>query len=151
MLTHHLYNTPFFSLPVLLYQGTGVLDFPYAASWMGFAGAPVFIAGTASAAYYTALLLSDLQEPGHKTYMDIGKALGGRGWHMMSFQLFFFVPISAVMILIGGQALETIDLMSQGATVTYLGGDCGGYTVDTTAAKLSKRVWTKLWASWFYC
>ena len=26
--------------------------------------------------------------------------------------------------------------------MTYLGGDCGGYIVDTTASKLPKRVWT---------
>ena len=46
------------------------------------------------------------------------------------------------MVLLGGQALETIDLMSQGATITYLGGDCGGYSVDMTASKFSTRVWT---------
>ena len=56
--------------------------------------------------------------------------------------VFFFFPTSAVMILLGGQAMATIDAMSQGATVTYLGGDCGGYIVDTTASKLPKRVWT---------
>eukprot|EP00986_Skeletonema_menzelii_P014518 scaffold9702_cov101-Skeletonema_menzelii.AAC.4 len=32
--------------------------------------------------------------------------------------------------------------MSQGATITYLGGDCGGYSVDMTASKFSTRVWT---------
>ena len=109
---------------------------------MGFGGAAVLITAAASAAYYTASLLTEVQEPAHKTYMDIGKALGGNGWQILSFQLFFFFPTSAVMVLLGGQALETIDLMSQGATVTYLGGDCGAYTVDMTAAKLSTHAWT---------
>ena len=123
--------------------GTGVLGFPYAASWLGFGGAAVLIIAAASAAYYTALLLSSVQEPDQKTYMDIAKAVGlRRGWRLLCFQLCFFFPTSAVMILLGGQAMATIDAMSQGATVTYLGGDCGGYIVDTTASKLPRRVWT---------
>ena len=109
---------------------------------MGFGGAAVLITGAASAAYYTASLLSGLQEPDQKNYMDIGKALGGKGWHIISFQLFYFFPTSAVMVLLGGQAFETIDLMSQGATITYLGGDCGWYSIDMTVSKLSLRVWT---------
>src|SRR5210317_1460641 len=35
-----------------------------------------------------------------------------------------------------------IDLMSQGATVTYIGGDCGGYSIDTSASKLGLKIWT---------
>jgi hypothetical protein len=102
----------------------------------------LFSIAAASAAYYTALLLSSVQEPDQETYLDIAKALGYRGCGLLSFQLCFFFPTSAVMILLGGNALGTIDLMSQGATVTYLGGDCGGYSVDMSASKLSMKVWT---------
>ena len=45
------------------------------------------IVAAASAAYYTALLLSSVQEPGQETYMDIAKALGYRGGGLLSFQL----------------------------------------------------------------
>ncbi|KAL7448390.1 hypothetical protein ACHAWC_009402 [Mediolabrus comicus] len=124
--------------------GTGVLGFPYATSWLGFGGAAVLIIAAAASAYYTASLLSGVQEPGQKTYMDIATStaigLGGRG--LLCFQLCIFFPVSAVMILLGGQALVSIDLMSQGATTSYLGGECGGYTIDTTASKLTGRVWT---------
>ena len=121
--------------------GTGVLGFPYAASWLGFGGAAVLIIAAASAAYYTALLLSSVQEPDQMTYMDLAKAAGYRGWHLVCFQMFWFFPTSAVMTLLGGQALAVIDGMSAGDTVTYLGGDCGEYSVDTSASKLSLKVW----------
>ncbi len=110
---------------------------------MGFGGAAVLLIAAASGSYYTALLLSGVQEPDQKTYMDIAKAVGlNGGWLLTCIQLCWFFPISAVMILLGGQAFATIDLMSQGATVTYLGGDCGGYIVDMTASKLGMEIWT---------
>lgn len=109
---------------------------------MGFGGFAVLVTAATLAAYYTASLLSGIQEPDQKSYMDIGTAVGYRGgWHLICFQLFMFFPTSAVMILLGGQALGTISLMSQGATVTYLGGDCGGYRVDMSASKLGMEVW----------
>ncbi len=87
-------------------KGVGVLGFAYATSWLGFGGATVLILTSGVAAFYTASLLSGLQEPGQKTYMDIGKAVGARGWDVLFFQLVLFFSCNAVMILLGGEALD---------------------------------------------
>lgn len=93
------------------------------------------------AAFYTASLLSGLQEPGQKTYMDIGKAAGSRGWDVLFFQVILFFSVNAVMILLGGESMNAIDLLTHNATVTYLGGNCGEFIIDKGASKLSAQVW----------
>ena len=121
--------------------GVGVLGYAYATSWLGFGGAAVLITTACISAYYTASLLSGLQEPDQKTYIDIGKAVGARGWHIIFFRLVLDFSANAIMILLGGEALHAIDLLTHNATVTYLGGNCGEFIIDREASKLSARVW----------
>jgi len=146
--SHHWIHAGFHCLVVML--GTGILGFPYATQWLGWVGASVLIVGVTLSAYYTAILLSNLQEPGLRTYTDIAKSCSEtelqchmKFVHMSirPFQFFVFFPTSSVMILIGGQAMQTIDLMAKGATISY--GGCGyGYAYDTTVSTISSKVWS---------
>ena len=49
------------------------------------------------------------------------------------------------MILLGGEAMQTIDLMVGGAVVSY--SECGGYKFDCSCEKISKQVWTIIMGS----
>ena len=105
---------------------------------MGFGGGAVLITAAASSAYYTATLLSGLQGPDQKTYLDIANRCleGGRHhreWLIIVFQLLVMFPTSCVMILLGGEAMQTIDLMVEGAAVSY--SECGGYKFDCSCEK----------------
>jgi len=151
--SHHWIHAGFHCLVVML--GTGILGFPYATQWLGWVGASILIVGVTLSAYYTATLLSSLQDPGLKTYTDIAKSCSNtelechmKFVHMSirPFQFFVFFPTSSVMILIGGQAMQTIDLMAKGATVSYAG--CGyGYEYDTTVSTINEKVWTIIMGS----
>jgi amino acid permease len=117
---------------------------------LGFGGGAVLITAAASSAYYTATLLSGLQGPEQKTYLDIANSCleGGRhhrDWLIIVFQLLVMFPTSCVMILLGGEAMQTIDLMVEGAAVSY--SECGGYKFDCSCEKLSKQVWTIIMGS----
>jgi hypothetical protein len=127
--------------------GTGVLGFPYAASWLGFGGAAVLITAAASAAYYTAILLSGIQEPDQMTYMDLAKAAGYRGWHLVCFQMFWFFPTSAVMILLGGKSLKVLIVLSLRSKThnTFLSrSSFGNYRSDVTRSNRDIS-WGRLW------
>lgn len=94
--------------------GTGVLGFPAAASYLGFAGAVIFIVIVTLASFYTAKILVELQEVGQSTYSELADGVMGEGWSVWKvrpFQFFVFFPVVAVMVLIGGEALTRMDQM----------------------------------------
>ncbi len=96
--------------------GTGILGFPYATASLGYAGSVLLITAITAASYYTAILLSHLQQPHHGTYAEIANDVMGRPefakrW-IQPFQFLNFFPATAVMILVGGEAMATMDSMS---------------------------------------
>lgn len=95
--------------------GTGILGFPAATVYFGLVGGGVFITLISASSYYTAYLLIHMQEPGQSTYSEVADGVMGKGWStwkVRPFQFFVFFPVTAVMILIGSQALGTMDSMT---------------------------------------
>jgi len=92
--------------------GTGILGFPYATSYLGWYGASIFITCLSACCYYTAILLIDLQEKGQGTYSEVADNIMGVGFSRFTVrpaQFLNFFPLTAIMILVGGQALATVD------------------------------------------
>jgi hypothetical protein len=76
--------------------------------------ASAFITAISAYAYYTAILLINLQEKGQGTYSELTDSIMGDGFSKCTVrpaQLLNFFPTTAVMILIGGQSLATIDAL----------------------------------------
>ena len=74
--------------------------------------------------FYTAHLLTDLQKPDQGTYTEVADAIMGQGFSnygVRPFQLLNFFPTAAVMILVGGTSMFTLD------------GLDGNQTLDQTA------------------
>jgi len=85
----------------------------------GWAGGATIITFVTASAIYTAFLLVSIQEPHHGTYSEVANdAMGREGFAnvwVRPFQYLNFFPTVAVMILIGGQAMSTMDEMSNGS------------------------------------
>jgi len=97
--------------------GTGILGFPYATSYLGWYGGTIFITAASAFCYYTATLLIGLQQVGQGTYSEVADAIMGKGYSRYTVrpaQYLMFFPTVAIMILIGGQALSSIDLLVDG-------------------------------------
>eukprot|EP00529_Nitzschia_sp_RCC80_P024138 CAMPEP_0113446716 /NCGR_PEP_ID=MMETSP0014_2-20120614/3857_1 /TAXON_ID=2857 /ORGANISM="Nitzschia sp." /LENGTH=448 /DNA_ID=CAMNT_0000337831 /DNA_START=505 /DNA_END=1848 /DNA_ORIENTATION=+ /assembly_acc=CAM_ASM_000159 len=111
--------------------GTGILGFPYATSYLGFAGGSMMIIFATLGCFYTAHLLTDLQKPDQGTYTEVADAIMGQGFSnygVRPFQLLNFFPTAAVMILVGGTAMFTLDglddnqKLDQTAWIAIMGG-----------------------------
>jgi len=117
--------------------GTGILGFPYATAYLGFAGSAIFITVVTASAYYTAILLTNLQKPDQGTYSELANGcMGIEGWAnywVRPFQYLNFFPTVAVMILVGGQSMLTMDIMSNGVDINAGNDKIGG--------SLSERSW----------
>ena len=74
--------------------------------------ASIFITCLSACCYYTAILLIDLQEKGQGTYSEVADNIMGVGFSRFTVrpaQFLNFFPLTAIMILVGGQALATVD------------------------------------------
>ena len=92
--------------------GTGILGFPYATMYLGFAGGSMMIIFATVGCFYTAHLLTDLQKPDQGTYTEVADSIMGQGFSnygVRPFQLLNFFPTATVMILVGGTAMFTLD------------------------------------------
>lgn len=108
---HALYHS------VVAMVGGGILGFPYATSFFGYAGAAIFITFSSVATYYCSIILIDLQELGQGTYSEVADAVMGEGWSRFTVrpaQFLAFFPTAAVMMVIGGTALHEIDTLVDG-------------------------------------
>ncbi|KAL3911136.1 MAG: hypothetical protein SGILL_007402, partial [Bacillariaceae sp.] len=103
--------------------GTGILGFPHATAYLGYAGASILITIVTAASYYTANILTDLQKRNHGTYSELANDVMERPkfavYVIRPLQFFNFFPTAAVMILIGGQAMATMDLMANDGVGTF--------------------------------
>ena len=111
--------------------GTGILGFPYATMYLGFAGGSMMIIFATLGCFYTAHLLADLQKPDQGTYTEVADAIMGQGFSnygVRPFQLLNFFPTAAVMILVGGTSMFTLD------------GLDGNQTLDQTASVQAFRI-----------
>lgn len=100
--------------------GTGILGFPYATANFGWGGSVVIITLSTAGAFYTSILLIFMQEPDHGTYSEVANGVMGRknfaNWYVRPFQYLNFFPTAAVMILVGGNAMSTMDTMTNGTS-----------------------------------
>jgi len=98
--------------------GTGILGYPFAMSFLGWAGGPIFLIAFSGYCYYTALLLIGLQGKGQGTYSEIADGVMGNTRFskltVVPAQYLYFFPIVATMILVGGTAMSTIDELVNG-------------------------------------
>ena len=93
-------------------------------SFFSYAIASIFITCISAYCYYTAILLINLQEKGQGTYSDVTDSIMGIGYSRFTVrpaQFLNFFPTTAVMTLIGGQSLATIDSLDgiQNLSVTW--------------------------------
>jgi len=117
---------------VVVSIGAGVLSLPYATAHLGYVGAVAMALIVSSGSYYTATLLISLQTPDQGTYSEVADAIMGGTWFskrvVRPFQVLYIFPISAVFLVLGGNAMYEMDRITNGN--------------DSTA--LSQKVWVSI-------
>jgi len=105
---------------VVVCIGAGALALPFATSHLGYIGAVVVALLVSSGSYYTATLLISLQTPDQGTYSEVADAIMGGTWFsrrvVRPFQLLYLFPISAVFLVLGGNAMYEMDKIINGNT-----------------------------------
>ena len=118
---------------VVVCIGAGVLSLPYATAHLGYAGAVAMALVVSSGSYYTATLLISLQTPDQGTYSEVADAIMGGTWFstrvLRPFQILYLFPISAVFLVLGGNAMYELDVITNG---------------NDDSAALSKKVWVSI-------
>ena len=101
------------------------MGFPYAAAHLGWTGAVITIVAISGYCYYTAILLAGLQENNQGTYSEVcGGIMGDKfsKWTIRPLQYMNFFPLNAVMILVGGMALDQMDSLLSGGNLESVSG-----------------------------
>jgi hypothetical protein len=103
---------------VVVSIGAGVLSLPYATAHLGYGGAVAMALIVSSGSYYTATLLISLQTPDQGTYSEVADAIMGGTWFsrrvVRPFQILYIFPISAVFLVLGGNAMYEMDRITSG-------------------------------------
>jgi hypothetical protein len=98
--------------------GAGVLSLPYATAHLGYAGAVAMALIVSSGSFYTATLLISLQTPDQGTYSEVADGIMGGTWFsrrvVRPFQMLYLFPIAAVFLVLGGNAMYEMDIITNG-------------------------------------